>query len=49
MKKLLDTYKVTLASLGWSKPSFKERTVSTERELVFAPGLDLKDLKKGGN
>ncbi|HWO02117.1 MAG TPA: type II toxin-antitoxin system HicB family antitoxin [Blastocatellia bacterium] len=49
MKKLLDDHKLALASLGWGRPSFKERTVSTERELVFAPGLDLKDLTKGGN
>lgn len=49
MKKFFDAYKVTLAALGWSKPSFKERTVSTEREIIYAPALDLKDLKKGGN
>ena len=48
IKKLFNENAVALASLvGFSnKPSFKEKTVTTERELIFAPGLDL---KKGGN
>jgi predicted RNase H-like HicB family nuclease len=39
----------TLAFSAWNKPRFKEGTVSTEREHIYFPGLDIRSLEKGGN
>lgn len=40
IKRLLNDHKIALASLSLSKPSFKEKTVTTETErTLFVPGM----------